>query len=441
MFGMFRGASSFNQNLSSWNVSSVTDMRRMFDSSGMSAKSYDRTLIGWSRLDLTSGVSFGASGIEYCDAGPFRTYLQGEFGWTIGDAGQSSGCPSDLASSGNTSVSSSGSVSFTTGTRIAFDLSSGSGEVALGRFSDVPKSVSGISESNVSDYRVVVVAGPDLSLNSTTEVRFKVSEFPGIDAPSDVTVYSRPIPSTGDFSALTTSVDENGTSGDTSDDEIVAETGSFSELVFASDSSPLPVELARFKGTAVEPGETAGTGEATVRLTWQTASETNNAGFEVQRKAGSGGASAWKEVGYRESKANGGTTNQPLTYRFTDGQVPYSADSVSYRLRQVDTDGTSSYSEARTVELKGPDGVTLQAPFPNPARGSVTLRFALPEPTDVTIEVYDVMGRKVKTLRHGTEKAGPKETEMPTDRLSAGMYFIRLQTEDRVRTTRFTVVK
>ena len=98
-------------------------------------------------------------------------------------------------------------------------------------------------------------------------------------------------------------------------------------MVFASGSNALPVKLARFEGTAVESGESAGGSSgssANVRLTWQTASETNNAGFEVQRKTGEErSGSPWEVVGYRESKADGGTTNQPMTYRFVDESGRY----------------------------------------------------------------------------------------------------------------------
>jgi hypothetical protein len=395
-------------------------------------------------MDLLEGASFGASGLKYCDAGPFRTHLKQEFGWTISDAGQASGCPSDLASSGNASVSSGGSVSFTSGVRVAFDLSSGSGsaEVALGRFSDSPRSVSGISESNVSDYRVVVVAGPDLSFDNTTEVRFKASEFPGISAPSDVTVYSRPIPGNGSFSALATSYD-SGT------DEIVAETGSFSELVFASGSNTLPVELARFEGTVVDAkdGGAAGT---SVRLTWQTVSETGNAGFEVQRQIGkatsdgtAGGNVGWQQVGFRESQASGSTTSEALTYRFTDETVPYSADSVSYRLRQVDTDGSATLTDPIIVGRSGPGKLQLLGTAPNPARRQVTVLYGIPESTAdarVRMRLYDVLGRQVRSVEAQAKSGRHRET-LDVSGLSSGTYVLRVQAGSQKATRKLTVVK
>ena len=79
---------------------------------------------------------------------------------------------------------------------------------------------------------------------------------------------------------------------------------SFSRWTLGSGASPLPVELASFEATKAQAG---GTGEEAVQLSWTTASERNNAGFEVQRKAdGSGPGGTWEQVGFRESKAAGG---------------------------------------------------------------------------------------------------------------------------------------
>jgi surface protein len=437
---MFSGASSFDQDISSWDVSNVTDMFGMLDQSDLSSVNYDRILISWSRLDLDEDIRFGPEGIEYCDAGPFRLYLQNEFNWSFSGDALISGCPLDLVSNGNASIGSDGTVSFTSGIDIAFNGTNGSGRVTVGRFSDAPRNVSGISESNVSEYRVVLVAGPNLSFDNTTEVRFKASEFSGISSPNDVTVYSRPVPGSGSFSSLTTSYDSG-------NDEIVAETGSFSELVFASSSNTLPVELAQFEGTVVEAGENTGGGpdETKVRLTWQTASETNNAGFEVQRRAGDGSTSAWKEVGYHKSKANSGTTNQALTYRFTDKKVPYSADSVSYRLRQVDTDGSATLTEPIAVARSGPDQLQLLGTAPNPARQQVTVRYGVPEATasggtQVQMRLYDVLGRQVRSMEARAE-GGRHKRQLDVSSLAAGTYVLRLSSGGRSVTRKLTVVR
>jgi hypothetical protein len=70
--------------------------------------------------------------------------------------------------------------------------------------------------------------------------------------------------------------------------------------------------------------------------------------------------------------------------------------SVEVSLKQIDTDATTSFSDPQALKLGPPERILLHAPFPNPAQGRVTLRYALPKKTDVSIRIYDTMGREVK---------------------------------------------
>jgi hypothetical protein len=191
-------------------------------------------------------------------------------------------------------------------------------------------------------------------------------------------------------------------------------------------SVALPVELAAF--TAVEAAEG-------VALTWQTASETENAGFHVQRQTGTG---AFTNVHFTPGA---GTTTAPQRYRFTDRSVPFAAETLTYRLRQVDSDGTATLSDAVEVTLGAPTRLRLHAPYPNPARSGVTLRYALPAATDVDLAVYDVLGRRVATLVQGLQPGGRVERRLDTRRLPSGVYFVRLVDGGEVRTQRLTVVR
>ncbi|UXX78653.1 BspA family leucine-rich repeat surface protein [Reichenbachiella carrageenanivorans] len=84
MLSMFSSAISFNGDLSTWDVSGVTDMRSFLNYSGMSSARYANLLIGWSDLTLQSGVSLGASGLDYCDiATAARATIATQ--WTIDD--------------------------------------------------------------------------------------------------------------------------------------------------------------------------------------------------------------------------------------------------------------------------------------------------------------------------------------------------------------------
>ena len=202
------------------------------------------------------------------------------------------------------------------------------------------------------------------------------------------------------------------------------------QLIPIRPATALPVELAAFD--AVRDG-------SRVTLTWTTASETNNAGFDVQRRVrtdATGKDGSWTTLGRVEGA---GTTTDPQVYRFTDATPPFEARTLTYRLKQVDLDGTASYSAPVTVQ-QTVDGVTLRAPFPNPARGQATVQFAVPERQRVTIRLYDVLGRQVQTLVDGPRE-GRASAQVDVRTLPSGVYFLRLQAGGAVRTTRLTVVK
>ena len=205
---------------------------------------------------------------------------------------------------------------------------------------------------------------------------------------------------------------------------------SLSRWALGSESAPLPVELASFEGTTIENG---------VRLTWQTASETRNAGFEVQRRTAATAEAAWNEVGFVESNAEGGTSTEATTYRFTDKDLPYAADELEYRLRQVDVDGSETLTDPVEIE-RAVEQLELRKTFPNPASGQATVQFAVPGRQDVALRLYDVLGRQVRTVQQGALE-GRQELQVDLSGLPSGTYFVRLRAKDHVRTQRLTVVR
>lgn len=219
---------------------------------------------------------------------------------------------------------------------------------------------------------------------------------------------------------------------------------SFSRWTLGSEASPLPVELASFEATTEEA---SAAGEEAVRLSWTTASEQNNAGFEIQRRTeGAPSGGTWKEVGFRDSKAPGGTTTEPKTYRFTDEDLPYAADTLSYRLRQVDASGAATLSDPVRVARSGVSSLQLKETYPNPAQRRVTVRFAIPDGAapaaqgEATLRLYDVLGREVQAVRTSAEP-GRHETQLSVQDLASGVYVLRLRAGGNAQTQRLTVVK
>jgi hypothetical protein len=196
---------------------------------------------------------------------------------------------------------------------------------------------------------------------------------------------------------------------------------------YENTESTLPVELSTFTATA---------SGSTVYLRWETASETNNAGFHVERRAMK--ATSWTSVGFIEGA---GTTNGPQEYQFTDGSLPDGATLVTYRLRQIDTDGSAEYSPEIEVAIAPPSAVGLKANYPNPFTNATTIRYELPSKAPVRLNVYDVRGRRVAALVHEEQPSGAKEITWTPRGLASGVYVLRLRVGDEVRTQKLHLVR
>jgi glycosidase len=311
-----------------------------------------------------------------------------------------------------------------TGVEIDFRGVSGSGSVIVEKLGEGPIGTDGIpAEANVSTYRYVVTTTGDLQVGAATEIRLDVATLSGIGdgGEGSVSIYRRSTEGEGTFSELTTSVSAG---------RLVAETGTFSEFVLGSPTEPLPVDMAGFD--AVVRGGEGGEGPA-VELSWRTAAEAGNAGFHVQRRQDG----AWAKIGFVEGR---GTTSDPQRYRFVDEAVPAGADSLAYRLQQVDVDGDVHLSGTVVVGLRLPEALTLAAPYPNPSRSRVTIRYAVPSRQSVELAVYDVLGRRVQTLVRSPQQ-GRQQRVLDVSALASGTYVLRLQAGTTVRTQRLTVVR
>jgi hypothetical protein len=200
---------------------------------------------------------------------------------------------------------------------------------------------------------------------------------------------------------------------------------SFVEIVVASDAV-LPVELAGL--------DAAADGDR-VAVTWQTLSETNNARFEVQRRIEAD--DPFEVIG---TVAGAGTTTETQEYRFDD-VLPFTAEGASYRLRQIDVDGTPTLSEPVDVKRGTPAALALIGTAPHPVRHSANVVYTLPQQASVQLEVYDLLGRRVATLLDREQTAGRKTYPLASGRLASGTYVLVLTANGSRRTQRLTVVR
>jgi hypothetical protein len=184
------------------------------------------------------------------------------------------------------------------------------------------------------------------------------------------------------------------------------------DALLAVNYFPLPVELVSFTGT-VEKNN--------IHLEWTTATEINNHGFEIERKSG-------QENFYIIAFVNGnGNTTTASNYTFTDENLK--PGNYSYRLKQVDFDGSFEYSDEINVSVLIPEVFVLFQNYPNPFNPSTTIKYSVPEQSYIKINLYDVIGNKVKTIDEGLKAAGLHQLELSAGNLTSGVYFVTLSSD------------
>jgi hypothetical protein len=153
--------------------------------------------------------------------------------------------------------------------------------------------------------------------------------------------------------------------------------------------TPLPVELSSFS---------ASVNLGTVILKWQTATEVNNQGFDIERSSSN---NIFTKIGF---VAGSGNSNSPKNYSFTD--QPTGGTTFGYRLKQIDNNGNFKYYDPITVNLSFLTKPELLQNSPNPFNPSTSIKFYIPNNSDVSIKIFDILGREVTTLINKQAEAG-----------------------------------
>jgi hypothetical protein len=161
-----------------------------------------------------------------------------------------------------------------------------------------------------------------------------------------------------------------------------------------------------------------------VSLNWVTEIETNNSGFEVQRKKTT--ESVWKASGF--VKGNG-TTHQPKGYIFVDKNLTKAV--YQYRLKQIDYNNNFEYySLAANVTISGPKDFSVTQNYPNPSNPKSKIDYQIPFDSKVSIKVYDIIGKEVVTLVNEFKTADYYSIEFDGTNLASGVYIYRIIAEN-----------
>lgn len=171
----------------------------------------------------------------------------------------------------------------------------------------------------------------------------------------------------------------------------------------------LPVELSWFGATA-----TAGA----VELKWRTESEVDNFGFEIERRPFTIQPSPWTTRGFVQGT---GTSPSPREYAFVD--KPGEPGRYAYRIRQIDLDGTATWSKEAFVEVETEGQEAVVSCYPNPFNGAVNFLVRVPEEGRVVLTVHDVLGREVAKLLDETRLSGTYRVFWSAEGVSSGVYY------------------
>jgi len=188
----------------------------------------------------------------------------------------------------------------------------------------------------------------------------------------------------------------------------------------------IPVELISFS---------ANVSGNKVLLSWITATEQNNKGFDIERSFGGN----WASIAFMQGH---GTTTEKNSYSFTDdfSNENYSG-MILYRLKQIDYSGFYKYSRSVMVKLniKG-KGYYLDQNYPNPFNPETKIVFNIPEESSVKLQIINVLGRIVEVLTEGQLTKGTYEKVWNASRFASGIYYVRMSAVSKVSDKSFSQV-
>jgi hypothetical protein len=191
------------------------------------------------------------------------------------------------------------------------------------------------------------------------------------------------------------------------------------DFTISATGSSLPISLIDFKGEHV--------GNKNV-LSWSTATESNNNGFQVES---SFNGKDFKNLGFVNSQQKSGNSSSVLNYQFTDSRNI--GGNVYYRLVQIDKDGKTSYSKIIIVKGGKINSLLINAVYPNPAKDQLNLVISSPGNNNINISIIDLAGKTIQRLALPVVSGG-NNINIDVSALAAGTYIIKADCQNGCNT-------
>ncbi len=306
---------------------------------------------------------------------------------------------------------------------IALTTAAATGNITVNRMLNAAEidSYTGISK------QFSITPANNSGLNASLDLKYFAAECTGLD-PSGLEGYlSTNTGSTWEKTAAINSYNPGTLSGTLTISGL--ESFPLNNFWTASDEEhPLPVKLTSFTGNRKDRD---------VTLKWITESEINNAGFEVQRSRTGIQVQNWEKVGFVKGS---GTKNEPTSYSFND--IRLNSGKYTYRLKQSDLNGNTEYFILeKAIEIELPNSFNLGQNYPNPFNPGTRVDFQVPKSSAVSIRIFDLSGRELRTLINETKEPGFYTVSFEALNISSGIYFYRMTAGTYSKTLKMTVLK
>jgi hypothetical protein len=170
-----------------------------------------------------------------------------------------------------------------------------------------------------------------------------------------------------------------------------------------------------------------------VTLNWSTATELNNKGFEIERSVDN---SVFHTIGFISGH---GTTTEAKNYSFVDESI--STGTYYYRLKQIDFDGSVTYSQVISSDVTVATEFNLKQNYPNPFNPSTRINYSVKETGLVKLSVYNLLGEVVSVLVNQNQEAGSYDVKFDASNIQSGVYFYKLESGNQVETKKMMLIK